>query len=91
MDNVRRNKGQALLFNLIHRYTMKRSTIFHTLGRIAGVIGTLALIGAWLAGEQGTFWGFSQTHLFNDAIVITLLSISALVCGMFYFMLEKKQ
>ena len=68
---------------------MKRSSIFHWIGRIMGVWGGLALVGAWAAGENGTILGFPQQHLYNDAIVITLISISALVCAMIYLQQEK--
>jgi hypothetical protein len=70
---------------------MKRSSILHWLGRLAGVWGALALIGAWIAGDGGTALGFSQQHLYNDAIVLTLISISAMVCAMVYLQQEKSQ
>jgi len=68
---------------------MKKSSIFHWFGRIAGVWGALSLVGAWIAGEEGTMLGFSQQHLYNDAIALTLLSISALVCAIIYLQQEK--
>jgi len=68
---------------------MKKSSIFHWFGRIFGVWGGLALVGAWIAGENGTVLGFSQGHLYNDATVLVLLSISALVCGFWYWNQEK--
>lgn len=68
---------------------MKRSSIFHWIGRIVGIWGALALVGAWVAGEGGTALGFSQQHLYNDAIVLTLISISALVCALLYWHQEK--
>lgn len=70
---------------------MKRSLILHWLGRAIGVLGGLALVGAWVAGEGGTALGFSQQHLYNDAIVLTLISISAFVCAMIYLQQEKSQ
>lgn len=70
---------------------MKRSSIFHWIGRVVGVWGGLALVGAWIAGESGTALGFSQQHLYNDAIVLTLISISALVCAVVYLQQEKSQ
>ena len=73
------------------KINMKRSLIFHWIGRIVGVWGALALIGAWVAGENGAVLGFSQQHLYNDAIVLTLISISALVCAMIYLQQEKSQ
>ena len=56
--------------------TNKVTTVFVYLGRILFVLATLALLGAWLTQLTGrTFLGFSQTHLFNDAIVLSLLGI----------------
>lgn len=51
---------------------------------LAGIAGFLALLGAWLAGEGGTFAGLSQAHLFFDAIALTLVSVSAGVCTLIY-------
>lgn len=50
----------------------------------------LALIGAWLAGENGTVFGFSQSHLYNDAIVLILISASAGVCAIYRRQLERE-
>ena len=58
----------------------------HNIARATGILGGLALIGAWIAGESGTAFGFSQQHLYNDAIVLTLISISALVCAILYLL-----
>lgn len=68
---------------------MKKSSVMHWIARIAGIWGVLALIGAWVAGGDGTVLGFSQQHLYYDAIVITLISISALVCALVYLQQEK--
>ncbi|TAL19670.1 hypothetical protein EPN90_02685 [Patescibacteria group bacterium] len=70
---------------------MKKSSIMHWLGRIFGISGGLALVSAWVAGENGRVWGFSQPHLYNDAIVLTLVGISALVCAIIYREQEKGQ
>ena len=49
-------------------------------GRIWGWLGLLALIGAWISQLTGQpLFGMSQEHLFNDAIVLTLLCIASLV------------
>lgn len=68
------------------QYYMRKSlsSLMHWLGRIFGILGGLALVGAWIAGENGTVFGFPQQHLYNDAIVLTLIGISALVCAMLY-------
>ena len=70
---------------------MKRSSMMHWIARVVGIWGGLALIGAWVAGEGGTVLGFSQQHLYNDAIVLTLISISALVCTIVYLQQDKSQ
>lgn len=60
------------------RSNMKWSPILHNASTVTATAGALALIGAWIASvsETSTFIGRSATHLFNDAIVLTLLSIS---------------
>jgi len=68
---------------------MKKSSIMHWIARILGIWGGFALVGAWVAGEKGTFLGFSQQHLYNDAIVLTLISIAALLCAILYLQEEK--
>lgn len=70
---------------------MKKSSVMHWVARVVGIGGGLALVGAWVAGESGAALGFSQPHLYNDAIVLTLISISALVCSMIYSQQEKNQ
>lgn len=82
-------KRSAGIRRYVSTNNMKRSSFFHWSARIAGIWGTLALIGAWGAGESGTFLGFSQQHLYNDAIVLTLISISALLCAQFYWHEER--
>jgi hypothetical protein len=56
---------------------------------LVGIAGALALIGAWIAGAGGTFLGFSQGHLFNDAIVLELIAIAMAVCTLVRMQLEK--
>jgi hypothetical protein len=51
--------------------------------RVAGTLAVLALIGAWIATLRGgTFLGFTEQHLFNDAIVLSLFSIAGLLDGL---------
>ena len=69
---------------------MKYSTIIHGASIVFGIWGGLALIGAWLAGDGGSFLGFSQQHLYNDAIVLQLIAISAGVCTLVRRQLEQK-
>ena len=50
------------------------------IGRILLTLALLALLGAWVAeGSGGAFMGLSQQHLFNDAIVLSLLGIASLL------------
>ncbi|MCH7568011.1 MAG: hypothetical protein IIA87_01185 [Nanoarchaeota archaeon] len=56
---------------------MKWSPILHILTMIIGLVALLSLIGAWIAGENGRFLGFSQIHLFYDAISLFLFAILA--------------
>lgn len=62
---------------------MEKSIFIHGVSVVTGIWGFLALVGAWLAGENGRIWGFSAQHCYNDAIVLTLMSISAGVCAMY--------
>ena len=55
---------------------------------MTGIWSIFALLGAWLAGEDGAFLGFSQSHLFNDAIVLQLIAISAGICALYRRQLE---
>ena len=68
---------------------MKKSSLIHGVSIVAGIWGVLALIGAWLAGENGTIFGFTQQHCFFDAIVLTLISISAGVCALYRRQVER--
>jgi uncharacterized membrane protein len=68
---------------------MKLSKVIHLMSLIVGLVGALALFGAWIAGEEGTFLGFSQGHLFNDAVVLELIAIAASVCTLVRMQLEK--
>lgn len=67
---------------------MKKSTFIHGVSIITGIWGMLALISAWIADEGGTTFGFSQSHLYNDAIVLVLISASAGVCAIYRRQLE---
>lgn len=51
-----------------------------TIGRISLFAGFLALLGAWYTQLTGTMiLGLSQSHLFSDATVLSLLGIGALI------------
>jgi hypothetical protein len=68
---------------------MKLSKLMHVMSILIGIVGGLALVGAWAAPESGTFLGISQGHLFNDAIVLELVAIAASVCTLVRIQLEK--
>lgn len=53
---------------------MKWSQILHISTMLIGIVGFLALIGAWIARNE-TFFGRTQQHFFNDAISLILLAI----------------
>ena len=55
---------------------MKWSSILHGISAIVAIVGVLALIGAWIATANGSFLGFSEQHLFNDAKTLFLASIA---------------
>ncbi len=69
---------------------MKKSSFIHGVSIVTGIWGALALLTAWFAGEGGTAFGFSQLRLFNDAIVLTLISISGGVCVLYRRQLERE-
>jgi len=57
---------------------MKWSPILHGIAAIAGVSGTLILIGWWivLAKTTGFSTMFSPEHMYDDAIALLLVSIA---------------
>lgn len=55
---------------------IKWSPILHWISLLTAIIGILFLVGAWFATANGTFLGFSEEHLFNDAISTLLVSIA---------------
>jgi hypothetical protein len=69
---------------------MKKSSFIHGVSIVAGIWGFLALLGAWIAGEGGTILGFTYQLCINDAIVLTLISISAGVCALYRRQLERE-
>lgn len=69
---------------------MKLSSLMHGISIAAGLVGFAALVGAWIAGDTGAFVGLSQGHLYADAIVLTLISISGGVCALYRRHLERE-
>lgn len=68
---------------------MKKSSMMHIVSIVTGIWGALALVGAWLAGDGGTIFEFSQQHYIYDAIILELISISAGVCAIYRKALER--
>ena len=66
---------------------MRLSKLIHLASILLGIVGALALLGAW-AGEEGAVLGLSQAHLFSDAIVLELMAIAASVCTLVRLQLE---
>ena len=69
---------------------MKKSTLIHGVSIVTAIWGFLALVGAWLAGDGGTIFGFSQLHCYLNAIVLLLISISAGMCALYRRQLERE-
>jgi len=57
---------------------MKWSPILHGIAAIAGVTGTIALIGWWivLARSNGFSLMFTPEHIYDDVIALLLVSIA---------------
>jgi hypothetical protein len=68
---------------------MKKSSLMHGTSIVTAIWGVLALFGAWLAGQDGTIFGFTQMHCFFDAIVLELISVSAGICALYRRHLER--
>ena len=49
---------------------MKWSPILHMVAFISGILGVLALIGAWIATANGSFLGLSEGKLFNNSTTL---------------------
>lgn len=68
---------------------MKLSKLAHLMSIVIGIAGAVCLVGAWVAGEKGTFFGFSQAHLYNDAIVLELITIAMALCTLVRMQMER--
>ena len=63
--------------------------MLHAVSAISGILGALAVLGAWIAGQDGTVFGFSQSHLYSDATVLLLGCIAAGVGVLFHRELKR--
>ena len=57
---------------------------------ITGILGGIALIGAWIASESGTFLGFSSGLLYTNALNLQVVAISAGICTLVRRQMEKE-
>lgn len=61
---------------------MKNSKLFINLGRLFSVLAFIAFALTWItAFTDGNILGRSEEHLFNDAMILSLLSIICLIDG----------
>lgn len=68
---------------------MKFSKALHWGSVITGFLGAFTAIGAWIAGGEGLFLGYSQGYLFTNAQVFILGSIAFGVGTLIHQNLEK--
>lgn len=68
---------------------MKLSKLAHLMSIVIGIAGAFCLVGAWAAGAGGTFFGLSQTQLFDNAIVLELIAIAMALCTLVRMQLER--
>lgn len=68
---------------------MKLSKLAHLMSIVIGIAGAFCLVGAWAAGAGGMFFGFSQTQLFTNAIVLELIAIAMALCTLVRMQLER--
>ena len=68
---------------------MKLSKIFHVVSALVGLAGVVMFFGAWSANTNGSAFGLSETHLFNDATVLVLIAIWLQLGTMHHIMIEK--
>ncbi len=59
---------------------MKYSQLMHATMIVAGILGGIALVGAWIAGGSGTFLGLEAGVLYMNALNLQVIAISAGIC-----------
>lgn len=63
----------------------KATPFFVSVGRVFFGLAFLALLGAWFTQlTGGNLLGMSQQHLFNDAIVLSLLGIGMMIDALWH-------
>lgn len=68
-----------------HTVTAKSARTVVAFGRVCLVLSFLKFVGAWLSElSGGAVLGFSQQHLFSDAIVFSLLGIGLLLDALWH-------
>lgn len=70
---------------------MKLSSTLHLISAATGIVAALALLGAWLAGADGTVLGFNQVHLFEDSKTLFLASIASGLGTVIHQKIENKK
>ncbi len=50
------------------------SQFLHRMGLLFTLIAAVSWAGAWLAGDTGRFWGFTQNRLYMDTICFLLVA-----------------
>lgn len=68
---------------------MKKSKIFHIVSALVGLVGVVLLLGAWSTSANGSAFGMSETHLFNDATVLVLIAIWMQLATIHHIKLEE--
>lgn len=54
--------------------------VMHATMIVMGTLGALALLGAWIAGPNGTFLGLGSGVLYTNALNLQVIAISAGIC-----------
>lgn len=52
------------------------SKLFKLVAFLTAIVGSIALVGAWIAGKGGVFMGFDWDRLYIDATNLLLASIA---------------
>ena len=69
---------------------MKLSKITHAMMIVAGIVGGLALVAAWLATGSGRFMGLDIGFLYTNALNLQIVAISAGIGTLVRMKLEKE-